>query len=121
MYGYDEIEEMSLAAIQKLNNANIKCTVLTKGVLPIKLNEYSKENVYGITLISLDEKYREKIEPGAVAYATRIEALEKLHIRGCKIWASIEPYPTPNLIKQDLLEILNRVNFVDKIIFGRTE
>ena len=33
---------------------------------------------------------------------------------------SIEPYPTPNLIDQDLGEILEAVSFVDKIIFGRT-
>lgn len=33
---------------------------------------------------------------------------------------SIEPYPTPNLIKQSLAELLNVVGFVDKIIFGRT-
>ena len=33
---------------------------------------------------------------------------------------SIEPYPTPNLISQDLNKILERVSFVDKIIFGRT-
>ena len=33
---------------------------------------------------------------------------------------SIEPYPTPNLIQQDLQEILQAVSFTDKIIFGRT-
>lgn len=120
MYGYDEIKEMSLAAIKKLNIAGIKCTVLTKGLLPIELADFSDENVYGITLISLDERYREKIESGAAPYAERIEALEKLHMKGCKTWVSIEPYPTPNLIEQDLLKILNRVVFADKIIFGRT-
>lgn len=31
----------------------------------------------------------------------------------------MEPYPTPNLVKQDLKEILEAVSFVDKIIFGR--
>jgi len=33
---------------------------------------------------------------------------------------SIEPYPTPNLVQQDLAEILTVVSFVNKIIFGRT-
>jgi hypothetical protein len=33
---------------------------------------------------------------------------------------SIEPYPTPNLIKQSLGDILEAVNFTDRIIFGRT-
>lgn len=120
MYGYDEIEEMSLAAIRKLNNAAIKCTVLTKGMLPLELSKYSIENEYGITLVSLNEEYRKKIEPGAASYADRIQALQNLHLKGCKTWVSIEPYPTPNLINQDILKILEKVRFADKIIFGRT-
>ena len=31
----------------------------------------------------------------------------------------MEPYPTPNLVKQDLLNILKKIKFVDKIIFGK--
>jgi hypothetical protein len=31
----------------------------------------------------------------------------------------MEPYPTPNIIKQDLMAILEAVSFVDKIVFGR--
>ena len=31
----------------------------------------------------------------------------------------LEPYPTPNIINQDLGEILEEISFVDKIIFGR--
>lgn len=120
MYGYNEIEEMSLAAIKKLNNAGIKCTVLTKGLLPIALAECSKENEYGITFISLDEAYREKIEPGAAPYKERLAALKALHDQGCKTWVSVEPYPTPNLIAQDLSAILEAISFTDKIIFGRT-
>lgn len=120
MYGYPEIQKMSLAAIQKLNDNDIKCCILTKGLLPIELKDMHKENEYGITLISLDESYREKTEPGAASYAGRLAALKTLHDAGCKTWVSIEPYPTPNLINQNLDEILEAVSFVDKIIFGRT-
>lgn len=120
MYGYDEIEKMSFAAIKKLNDNGIKCSVLTKGVLPAKLAKLSKENEYGITLISLDETYRERTEPFAAPYADRLNALKKLHDKCCKTWVSIEPYPTPNLAQQDLGELLEAVGFVDKIIFGRT-
>lgn len=120
MVGYPEIEKMSLDVIKKLNAAGIKCTVLTKGILPVSLAECSKENEYGITLISLDEEYRERMEPGSAPYKDRLKALKKLHDKGCKTWVSIEPYPTPNLIEQDLMEILKSVSFVDKIIFGRT-
>ena len=31
----------------------------------------------------------------------------------------MEPYPTPNLVEQNLLEILNKISFVDKIVFGK--
>lgn len=120
MNGYPEVERMSIAAIQKLNDAGIKCTTLTKGLLPMELAELSSENEYGITLISLDENYREKVEPGAVSYEERLAALRALHDAGCRTWVSIEPYPTPNMIEQDLNKILEAVAFVDKIIFGRT-
>jgi len=120
MYEYNEIEKMSLAAIKKLNAAGIKCTVLTKGLLPVELADYSKDNEYGITLISLDEDYRARIEQGAASYQTRLAALRALHNKGCKTWVSVEPYPTPNLIEQDLSTILEAIAFTDKIIFGRT-
>lgn len=120
MYGYEEIEEMAIEAIRKLNAAGIKCTVLTKGILPILLAELSIENEYGITLISINEEYREKMEPGASPYEQRLAALRALHDEGCKTWISIEPYPTPNLLTQNLHELLETVSFVDKIIFGRT-
>lgn len=120
MYGYPQIEKMSLDAIKKLNRAGIKCLVLTKGILPEKLAKCSKKNEYGITLISLDEEFRKKIEPGAASYAGRLAALKTLHNAGCKTWVSIEPYPTPNLIDQNLGEILEEVSFVDRIVFGRT-
>lgn len=120
MYGYKEIEELTFAAIEKLNAAGIKCLALTKGFLPFELSQLSKENEYGITLISLNEEYRKRIEPGATPYADRLAALRNLHDAGCKTWVSIEPYPTPNLIKQNIYDILEAVSFVDKIIFGRT-
>jgi DNA repair photolyase len=120
MYGYDEICDMSFEIIETLNNAGIKCTALTKGLLPLELAELSANNEYGITLISLDEDFRERIEPGATPYEERIQRLKELHELGCKTWVSIEPYPTPNIIEQDFEEILDAISFVDKIIFGRT-
>lgn len=120
MYGYPEIEEMSIAAIKKLNAAGIRCTTLTKGILPIELIQLSTENEHGITLISLDETYRERMEPGAATYQARLAALKALHDAGCRTWVSIEPYPTPNMIEQNLHQLLEAVSFTDRIIFGRT-
>ena len=120
MYEYDEISQMSMKAIRKLNENGIPCTVLTKGILPIELAECSAQNEYGITLVSLSEKYREKMEPYSAKYADRLAALKALKEKGCKTWVSIEPYPTPNLIDQKLEKLLEAIEFTDKIIFGRT-
>lgn len=119
MYGYDEVADMSISIIKKLNDAGIKCTVLTKGILPIALAELSPRNEYGITLVSLDENFRQEMEPNSAPFAERIQALRALHDAGCKTWVSMEPYPTPNFIEQDLNEILESISFCDKIIFGR--
>lgn len=120
MCGYPGIAEMSIAAIRKLNAAGIKCSILTKGILPIELAELSHENEYGITLVSLDEGFRARMEPGAATYANRLASLRALHDAGCNTWISIEPYPTPNLVEQDINDLLAAVSFADKIIFGRT-
>lgn len=120
MCRYPEISDMSIAAIQKLNAAGIKCSILTKGVLPIELAQLSQDNEYGITLVSLDESFKNRMEPGAAAYADRLAALRALHNAGCNTWISMEPYPTPNLVEQDIDTLLESVSFTDKIIFGRT-
>ena len=119
MYKKDEIKNLSLQIIGKLNDNGIKCTVLTKGTLPIELTNYSCENEYGITLVSLDEQFRLQYECNTAPYVERIAALRALHDAGCKTWVSVEPYPTPNMCEQDLLPILEAISFVDKIIFGR--
>ena len=105
--------------LKRLNAHDIVCSVLTKGLLPIELEKLNKKNQYGITVITLDDDFRKKMEPGASQINERIKSLRALHEKGCKTWVSIEPYPTPNFIKQNLKEILEGVNFTDKIIFGR--
>lgn len=60
------------------------------------------------------------MEPGASPYIERLKALHDLYIAGCKTWVSIEPYPTPNNIDQDITSILNAISFTNKILFGRT-
>lgn len=120
MYGQGEVKELTLKIITKLNKDDIKCVILTKGILPKELTDrkYSRENEYGITLVSLDPEFQKRYEPGAVPLDERLKALQYLHDRGRKTWISIEPYPTPNIINQDFLKLLEKVKFVDKIIFG---
>ena len=51
------------------------------------------ENYYGISLVSLNERFREKWEPNTAPYEKRIAALKALHDEGCKTWVSMEPFP----------------------------
>jgi len=122
MYSQKEVTDLSLKIIERLNSSNIRCTVLTKGIFPKELangNGYSEDNEYGITLVSLDENFKKHYEPYSANFKDRINALKYLHNKGLKTWVSMEPYPTPNIIQQDLMGILKAVAFVDKIIFGR--
>lgn len=122
MYKQEEVVNLSLKIIAKLNNNGIYCTVLTKGIYPDELanrNGNSRLNEYGITLVSLNEEFRKQYEPYSALLKDRINSLKKLHQKGFKTWVSIEPYPTPNIFRQDLNEILKTVSFVDRVIFGK--
>jgi len=122
MYKYPEVSDMTLKIIEKLNKNNIKCTVLTKGTYPrflINKEKYGFNNEYGITLISLNDRFKKKYEPYSAPYSERIKSLKYFHDNGLKTWVSIEPYPTPNIVEQNLLKILDKISFVDKVIFGK--
>jgi DNA repair photolyase len=122
MFGYDCVGELSLKLMRRLNSENIPCTVLTKGIYPKEIavdKELLPANEYGITLVSLNETFRENFEPNTASFEDRIDSLRCLHEKGLKPWVSIEPSPTPNIIRQDLRKILEAVSFVDEIIFGR--
>lgn len=119
MYGHKQVIDASVEIIKYLNENDIPCSVLTKGILPMELEKYSKMNEYGITIVTLDEEYRKVVEPGAATIKERIASLKYLKTKGFKTWVSIEPFPTPNIHEQDLEKILEELSFVDKIIFGR--
>ncbi|MCX6739622.1 MAG: radical SAM protein [Candidatus Parcubacteria bacterium] len=122
MYKQPEITDLTLKIIEKLNANGIRCTVLTKGIYPKELadtTKYSPSNEYAVTLVSLNKNFKEQFEPGTAPYESRINALKYLHDSGLNTWVSMEPYPTPNLVRQDLEKILEKIDFVDKIIFGK--
>lgn len=123
-----EIKEMTLKIIEKLNKAEIRVTTLTKGFYPDEIldkKRFLQTNEYGITLVSLNEEFKKAYEPFSAPYKKRIESLEKLAKAGLKTWVSMEPYPTPKLPKleetgaENIEEILERIGFVQKIIFGK--
>lgn len=119
-----EIKEMTMNIIRLLNKENIKVTVLTKGIYPEELldtNQFLQTNEYGITLVSLNNDFKREFEPYSASFKERISSLKKLSDNGLITWASIEPYPTPDLDSsaQNIEELLERLKFVKKIIFGK--
>ena len=122
MYGAEEVRELTLSILRRLKQDDVKAVTISKGVYPLCLAErsdFNRQNEYGTTIVSLSEAFRKKYEPGAAPVKERLNALRALQQSGLKTWVSIEPYPTPNIIKQDIREILDAVSFVDKIVFGR--
>jgi len=84
---------MGFRIIKRLNRENIKCTALTKSVLPYELSELSLENELGISLVTIDDSFRQRLEPFASPVKERLAGLYKLHKAGFKTCVSIEPYP----------------------------
>lgn len=122
MYQVKEVQDLTLKIIERLNKDGIRVVSISKGVYPaelIKKDKYGANSEYGSTIVSLSENFRKKYEPYAAPIKERIKALKRLHDVGLKTWVSIEPYPTPNIIKQDIKEILEEVSFVDKVVFGK--
>lgn len=122
MYKVEEINLLTLDILQRLNKEKIKAILITKGVYAGQLTDrqrYGEQNEYGISLVSLSETFRKTREPFSASYEERIDALKKLHDAGLKTWVIIEPYPTPNIIKQDINKLLESVSFVDRIVFGK--
>jgi DNA repair photolyase len=120
MVGYPDVTALSLALIERLNARGIRASVLTKGILPAELAgpRFDRDNMLGISLVSLDEGFRGRFEPGAAPYPDRIAALRRLHDAGCRTLVHIEPYPTPNIVKQEIEPLLEAVAFVDELYFG---
>ena len=121
MVGHPEVEALSLAIIERLNRSRISVSVLTKGRLPAALADRRRfpcDNTYGISLVSVDEAFRQEWEPGAAPAADRIAAVRRLHEGGRRTLAHMEPYPTPGVFEQDLDEVLASVAFVDEIYFS---
>ena len=122
MYEVREVQNLTLEILKRLKQARIRAILISKGIYPDDLLDrvaFGQQNEYGVTCVSLLEDFRKQFEPNAAPIDERIGALRRLHEAGLKTWVSIEPYPTPNIIKQDIREILNKVSFVDRIVFGK--
>ena len=131
----------TMEAVAAINDAGIPVTLLTKGELPVPCAEpvaclaierprasipmdgLHCENYYGISLVSLDEGFRNEHEPNAAPFAKRLASMRALHDAGCRTWVSMEPWMPPVHYRFNALDELRRcldsVGFVDRIVFGK--
>lgn len=120
-----EVVDLTTRIIERLNERGIRVTTLTKGVYPENFVErtrsLSPRNQYGLSVVSLSEAFRLQWEPGSAPLAARIASARRLAEAGQRTWASIEPYPTPNIdpSSENVEPLLEAVSFVDTIVFGR--
>ena len=121
MYNQPEVVKLSCDVIVLINSYGIPVRTLTKGVYTQDVAKISNhpENSFGITLVSLSEQFRQKYEPNAAPINERLKSLFAMHMCGFCTWVSIEPYPTPDIIEQDIEKLLESISFVDRIVFGR--
>jgi len=119
---------MTLKIIERLNKEGIRVTTLTKGFYPDEIldkKRFLQTNEYGITLVSSNENFKKEYEPYSASYEKRVASLKNLAKAGLKTWVSMEPYPTPQLPKlenteaEKIDEILEKIKFVKKIVFGK--
>ena len=123
MYGNMDMITTSNALLRLLTDQGIKVTVLTKGDLTDAIGAergiVPQRVRYGITLVSLDETWRQTWEPGAAPLAERIRGLRLKHDQGFDTWVSIEPFPPQQFFTHKACDLLRAVPFVNKAILGR--
>jgi DNA repair photolyase len=119
MYQHPEVTALTLQLMCLINSYDIPVHTLTKGVIPEGALQLSHANQFGITLVSVDEDFRTRYEPGAAPYPERIASLRRAHDLGFQCFVNMEPYPTPNVWQQDVLRVLEAVDFVDEIRLGQ--
>ena len=123
MQGYPDVWDMSLRIIDKLNASGIPVTTLTKGIYPKELADRKmgagKDNYFGVTTVSLDKVFKIKYEPGAAFAEARLSGLKYLKDKGFKTWVSMEPYPPPSFVRQNVKDILEAISFVDEVAVGK--
>jgi len=74
----------------------------------------------GITIVSLENDFWKKYEPNTLRPDNRVDILR--HVKNewnYHVWVSMEPYPPSAIYKQSLENLLEELNFVDLIVFGK--
>jgi DNA repair photolyase len=107
-------ETSTAALIGMLRDKGIRVATLSK------LDVSRFHNIrHGITVVSLDHYFHLRYEPNTLPSYTRLKFLKAAKDRGDFVWISMEPYPPSSIHKQNLLQLLEEIKFVDLIVFGK--
>jgi len=72
----------------------LQCILLVELMEPLLARKpddnFDKRNEYGITVVSLDEKFHQQYDPFSAPPRIRIDELEKRHDAGLKTWVSLD-------------------------------
>lgn len=74
---------------------------------------------HGMTICSLDKGFWKKYEPNTMPPQLRLELLHRKSDQGEYTWVSLEPAPCPALWDHDITELLERISFVDLVVYGK--
>jgi DNA repair photolyase len=74
---------------------------------------------HGMTIVSLDNQFAAKYEKNAAMPTERLNLLRIANRNDEYTWISMEPYPTPEKVRQNICHFLEALNFVDFMIFGK--
>ena len=74
---------------------------------------------HGMTVVSVNRKFSHDFEGVNPPPQSRINTLRTAHELGEYTWASLEPLPCPAIWDQDILEVLQKLHFVDFLILGK--
>lgn len=122
--GYQDLEfehDITRNVIRILIDNELPFTVLTKNtnvLEDIAIFKAYKNCRVGFTIITLDEDFRELLEPNASPIEDRCEGLEILKEYGISTYCSVEPIMSD--VRSDPLAIINKLrNYVDLFEFGK--
>jgi DNA repair photolyase len=107
--------------VKTLITNDLPFTILTKNVNVLEdidlFRGYGKCRV-GLTIMTLDDEFRQKLEPNASPIEERINALKQLKDAGVSTYCSVEPIMPDK--RSDPLAVVARVKeYVDLIEFGK--
>jgi len=103
---------LTRAAIYSLLSSGMRVIIQTKSPLVLRdlslLSKYREKVQVGFTLLGLDGKYKDLLEPNAPSVYSRISAMEKLSDAGLYTFAFIGPV-FPGWTDADLSELLEQL------------